>query len=130
MSAVKAYAAQSPTSTVEPFAIERRAPRPDDVVIEIDYCGICHSDIHTAHNDWGFTVYPVVPGHEIVGHVTAVGKDVKNFRPGDRVGVGCLVDSCRQLGRKTELAQLAQDLNDIGFEAVGQRTLYAEAFAA
>ena len=98
MSTVKAYAAQSPTSTVEPFAIERRAPRPDDVVIEIDYCGICHSDIHTAHNDWGFSVYPVVPGHEIVGHVMAVGNEVKNFQPGDRVGVGCLVDSCRRCG--------------------------------
>jgi alcohol dehydrogenase (NADP+) len=98
MSTVKAYAAQSPTSTVEPFVIERRAPRPDDVVIEIDYCGICHSDIHTAHNDWGFTVYPVVPGHEIVGHVTAVGNAVQNFKPGDRVGVGCLVDSCRKCG--------------------------------
>jgi alcohol dehydrogenase (NADP+) len=98
MSTVKAYAAQSPTSTVEPFAIERRAPRPDDVAIEIDYCGICHSDIHVAHNDWGFTTYPVVPGHEIVGRVTAVGNAVKNFRPGDRVGVGCLVDSCRECG--------------------------------
>jgi alcohol dehydrogenase (NADP+) len=95
MSDVRAYAAQSPESGVAPFSIERRAPRPDDVVIEIDYCGICHSDLHTAYNDWGITVYPVVPGHEIVGRVTAVGAAVKDFRPGDVVGVGCLVDSCR-----------------------------------
>jgi alcohol dehydrogenase (NADP+) len=98
MSDVKAYAAQSPNSGVAPFAIERRAPRPDDVVIEIDYCGICHTDIHFAHNDWGRTLYPVVPGHEIVGRVTAVGDAVTGFKPGDRVGVGCLVDSCRTCG--------------------------------
>jgi alcohol dehydrogenase (NADP+) len=95
MSDVRAYAAQSPESGVAPFSIERRAPRPDDVVIEIDYCGICHSDLHTAYNDWGITVYPVVPGHEIVGRVTAVGAAVKDFKPGEVVGVGCLVDSCR-----------------------------------
>ena len=98
MSRIRAYAAQSPTSSVAPFDIERRAPRPDDVVIEIDYCGVCHSDLHTARNDWGFTAYPIVPGHEIVGHVTAVGEAVENFKPGDRVGVGCLVDSCRECG--------------------------------
>jgi alcohol dehydrogenase (NADP+) len=95
MSNVRAYAAQSPTSRVAPFGIERRAPRADDVVIEIDYCGICHTDIHFAHNDWGMTHYPVVPGHEIVGRVTAVGNAVRTFKPGDRVGIGCLVDSCR-----------------------------------
>lgn len=98
MSQVKAYAAQSATSGIAPFPIERRTPRPDDVVIAIDYCGVCHSDLHTAYNDWGFTRYPVVPGHEIVGHVTAVGEAVKNFKPGDVVGVGCLVDSCRKCG--------------------------------
>lgn len=76
--------------------IDRRDPRPDDVVIGIDYCGICHTDLHFVHNDWGMTRYPVVPGHEIVGHVTAVGADVTNFTVGDCVGVGCLVDSCRQ----------------------------------
>jgi alcohol dehydrogenase (NADP+) len=98
MSQVRAYAAQSPTSGVAPFPIERRAPRPDDVVIEIDYCGICHTDIHFVHNDWDMTHYPVVPGHEIVGTVTAVGDAVKRFKPGDRIGVGCLVDSCRSCG--------------------------------
>ena len=95
MPKVLAYAAQSATSALAPFSIERREPRRDDVVIEIDYCGICHTDIHFAHNDWGMTEYPVVPGHEIVGTVTAVGESVERFRPGDRVGVGCLVDSCR-----------------------------------
>ena len=95
MSEVRAYAAQSPESGLAPFSIARRAPRPDDVVIEIDYCGMCHSDLHTAYNDWGGTVYPVVPGHEIVGRVTAVGAAVKDFKPGEVVGVGCMVDSCR-----------------------------------
>lgn len=96
MTHVHAYGAQSATSAIEPMEIARRAPRPDDVVIQIDYCGICHTDIHFAHNDWGMTEYPVVPGHEIVGHVTAVGDQVTRFAPGDRVGVGCLVDSCRE----------------------------------
>jgi uncharacterized zinc-type alcohol dehydrogenase-like protein len=95
MPKVLAYASQSPTSALAPFTIERREPRPDDVVVEIDFCGICHTDIHFAHNDWGMTLYPVVPGHEIVGTVTAVGSSVERFKPGDRVGVGCLVDSCR-----------------------------------
>ncbi len=92
----RAYAAQSPDSGLAPFTIERRRPRPDDVAIRIDYCGICHTDLHFAHDDWGMTHYPVVPGHEIVGTVTAVGSSVAGFKPGDRVGVGCLVDSCRQ----------------------------------
>ncbi len=98
MSQVRAYAAASRTSGVAPFSIDRRQPRADDVVIEIDYCGICHTDIHFVHNDWGNTVYPVVPGHEIIGRVTTVGDAVKDFKPGDRVGVGCLVDSCRTCG--------------------------------
>jgi len=96
MQTIKAYGAESETSGIAPLSIERRAPRPDDVAIRIDYCGIYHSDLHFAYNDWGFTVYPVVPGHEIVGTVTAVGDSVENFKPGDRVGVGCLVDSCRE----------------------------------
>jgi len=95
MSNTRAYGAQSETADIAPLTIERRTPRPDDVSIRIDYCGICHTDIHFARNDWGRTVYPVVPGHEIVGRVTAVGDAVTQFRPGDRVGVGCLVDSCR-----------------------------------
>ncbi|MFO7764136.1 MAG: NAD(P)-dependent alcohol dehydrogenase [Wenzhouxiangellaceae bacterium] len=95
MATLKAYGAQSETADIAPLSIDRREPRPDDVAIRIDYCGICHTDIHFARNDWGRTVYPVVPGHEIVGTVTAVGDEVTGFEPGDRVGVGCLVDSCR-----------------------------------
>jgi len=92
----RAYAAQFPDSGLAPFSIERRDPRPDDVAIHIDYCGICHTDVHFVQNDWGMTLYPVVPGHEIVGTVTAVGDDVTGFKVGDQVGVGCLVDSCRK----------------------------------
>lgn len=95
MSDVKAYAAQSETSGLAPFGFQPRAPRPDDVSIEIDYCGVCHSDLHTVENDWGGSKYPVIPGHEIVGRVTAVGPEVSHFKAGDLVGVGCMVDSCR-----------------------------------
>lgn len=90
----KSYAAQSKTSQLAPLDIERRAPKADDVVIEIEYCGICHSDIHTARGEWSGTTYPCVPGHEIVGKVIAVGKKVKRFKVGDAAGVGCFVDSC------------------------------------
>ena len=92
----RAYAAQAPDARLAPFQIERRALRPRDVQLEILYCGVCHSDIHMARNEWGQTIYPVVPGHEIVGRVTAVGDDVTKFRSGDLVGVGCMVDSCRE----------------------------------
>ncbi|KPQ00247.1 NAD(P)-dependent alcohol dehydrogenase [Marinobacter sp. HL-58] len=95
MANTKAYAAKSADSGLAPFSFDRRDPRPDDVSIEIDYCGVCHTDIHFAQNDWGVTEYPVVPGHEIIGRVTAVGPDVKKYRVGDTVGVGCMVDSCR-----------------------------------
>jgi len=91
----KAFAAQSATTPLGPFAIERRAPLPKDVEIDILFCGVCHSDLHFARNEWGMTTYPVVPGHEIVGRVTRIGGDVKRFRPGDLAAVGCLVDSCR-----------------------------------
>lgn len=90
----KAYAATSTTSLLAPYTFERRSPKPDDVLIQIDYCGICHSDIHTARGEWGPTHYPCVPGHEIVGRVLEVGKKVKKFKVGDLVGVGCFVDSC------------------------------------
>lgn len=90
-----AYAAQSATSPLAPFSISRRTPGPKDVQIEILYSGICHSDIHQVRNEWGGSIFPMVPGHEIVGRVTAVGSDVKNFKTGDLAGVGCLVDSCR-----------------------------------
>ena len=96
MSQARAYGAQSPSSGLAPLNIERREPRPDDVAIEILYCGVCHTDIHFAHNDWGFTEYPLVPGHEIIGRVTAIGSGVADFTEGDIVGVGCMVDSCRE----------------------------------
>ena len=92
---VAAYAAQSADSPLAPFAIERRAPRADDVAIEILYCGVCHSDLHQARNDWNNSIFPMVPGHEIIGRVTAVGASATKFKVGDRVGVGCMIDSCR-----------------------------------
>lgn len=93
--ACKAYAAQSPTSGLAPFNFDRRVPGPHDVLIQIRYCGVCHTDIHFVRNDWGLSIYPMVPGHEIVGVVSGVGPHVCKFKPGDTVGVGCLVDSCR-----------------------------------
>ena len=92
------YAAQNAQSPLAPFSFERREPGEHDVVIAISHCGICHSDIHQARGEWGNSMYPMVPGHEIVGHVKAVGKGVTKFREGDRVGVGCFVDSCRVCG--------------------------------
>ena len=91
---VKAYAAYSATAPLAPFSFDRRSPRADDVVIEILYCGVCHSDLHVARNDWGWSSYPIVPGHEIIGRVTSVGAEVTRFKVGDPVGVGCMVDSC------------------------------------
>ena len=88
------YAAHSATTPLAPFQFERREPRADDVVIDILYCGICHTDLHFARNHSGVTSYPVVPGHEIIGRVLSVGAQVTNFKPGDTVGVGCMVDSC------------------------------------
>ncbi|RUR48938.1 NAD(P)-dependent alcohol dehydrogenase [Vreelandella populi] len=95
MSQAKSYAAFAADKPLAPFSFERRQPRADDVAIEILYCGVCHSDLHFARNDWGMSQYPVVPGHEIVGRVTAVGDKVSRFKEGDLVGVGCMVDSCR-----------------------------------
>jgi uncharacterized zinc-type alcohol dehydrogenase-like protein len=94
--ATKAYSAESPTSPLNPFTCTRREPLPTDVQIDILYCGVCHSDLHQARNEWHNTVYPCVPGHEIVGRVTKVGKSVKKFRECDYAAVGCMVDSCRQ----------------------------------
>jgi uncharacterized zinc-type alcohol dehydrogenase-like protein len=89
------YAVHTPTDKFQPFSFERRDPNPNDVVIAIRYCGVCHSDLHTARGEWPGTRYPCVPGHEIVGQVTAVGSAVSKFRQGDIVGVGCMVDSCQ-----------------------------------
>jgi uncharacterized zinc-type alcohol dehydrogenase-like protein len=92
---VKSYAAQDAASGLSPWELERRPPGPHDVQIEIRYCGVCHTDIHFVRNDWGISMYPLVPGHEIVGAVTRIGEQVTRFKEGDIVGVGCLVDSCR-----------------------------------
>ncbi len=90
------YAAQSRTTPLQHFSFERRDPNPKDVVIDITYCGVCHSDIHQVRDEWGGSVFPMVPGHEIVGTVSAVGSDVTRFKKGDPVGVGVMVDSCRE----------------------------------
>lgn len=96
MSEAKAYAAQAATTPLAPWTFTRRSPKPHDVQIEIIYCGVCHSDLHTVRNEWGGTIYPAVPGHEIVGKVTAVGDSVTKYKVGDLAGIGCLVDSCRE----------------------------------
>ncbi len=95
MTRTSGYAAHGATSPLVPFQFDRRTPGARDVAIEILFCGVCHSDLHTARNEWAGTVYPVVPGHEIVGRVTHVGDNVTGFKAGDLAGVGCLVDSCR-----------------------------------
>ncbi|MBB4006452.1 NAD(P)-dependent alcohol dehydrogenase [Allorhizobium taibaishanense] len=94
MPIARGYAATDASKPLEPFTFERREPNDDDVVISIKYCGVCHSDIHQARNEWGMSAYPMVPGHEIAGVVTAVGSKVSKFKVGDHVGVGCFVDSC------------------------------------
>jgi alcohol dehydrogenase (NADP+) len=96
------YAAREATGLLAPFSFTRRALRPDDVRIEIRYCGVCHTDLHIARNDWRGSTYPCVPGHEIVGQVTAIGSSVGKFKVGDWAAVGCLVDSCKQCGECTE----------------------------
>jgi uncharacterized zinc-type alcohol dehydrogenase-like protein len=95
MYSTNGYAARSKNSRLAPFSFDRRDPGPTDVQIDILFCGVCHSDIHTARGEWGGTKYPCVPGHEIVGRVVKLGRDVKNFREGDLAAVGCMVDSCR-----------------------------------
>ncbi|HEY5884253.1 MAG TPA: NAD(P)-dependent alcohol dehydrogenase [Pyrinomonadaceae bacterium] len=92
---VKAYGAQASDKPLGPIDIERRQPGKHDVEIDIAYCGVCHSDLHTVRSEWEGTLYPCVPGHEIAGHVTAVGNEVTRFKKGDTVGVGCMVDSCQ-----------------------------------
>jgi uncharacterized zinc-type alcohol dehydrogenase-like protein len=90
-----AYAAKAAKAPLAPFSIERREPGPRDVDIDILFCGICHSDVHQARDEWGGSIFPMVPGHEIIGRVRRVGAEVTRFRPGDLAGVGCMVDSCR-----------------------------------
>lgn len=90
------FACTSANEPLAPFSFERRAPRSNDVVMEILYCGVCHSDLHWARNDWGWTVFPAIPGHEIIGRVIEIGPDVSRYKVGDHVAVGCMVDSCQQ----------------------------------
>jgi uncharacterized zinc-type alcohol dehydrogenase-like protein len=96
MIATKAFAAQQAGAALTPFSFTRRDPRPHDVDIEISHCGVCHTDVHFVRNDFGMSLYPLVPGHEIVGIVAAVGDQVTKFKRGDRAAVGCLVDACRE----------------------------------
>jgi uncharacterized zinc-type alcohol dehydrogenase-like protein len=96
MIATHGYAAHSATTPLVPFKYEHRDPGPNDILIDIQFCGICHSDIHQARNEWGNAIYPMVPGHEIVGKVAAVGSAVTKFKVGDTAAVGCMVDSCRE----------------------------------
>jgi uncharacterized zinc-type alcohol dehydrogenase-like protein len=94
MITTKSYAAQKSKEALGPHTIQRREPGEHDVLIDIEYCGVCHSDIHQARNEWGGSIFPMVPGHEIVGKVSKIGSSVKKFKVGDAVGVGCFVDSC------------------------------------
>jgi uncharacterized zinc-type alcohol dehydrogenase-like protein len=96
MSKTKGYAAKTAKDSLAPFSFERREPREHDVAIDIKFCGICHSDIHQARDEWGGSIFPMVPGHEIAGVVSAVGNKVTKYKVGDKVGVGCFVDSCRK----------------------------------
>ncbi len=98
MNKIKAYGADEQGANLKEMTIERRDLQPNDVQIKITYCGVCHSDIHQVDNDWNNSKYPVVPGHEIIGRVVAVGDDVKNYKKDDLVGVGCMVDSCQECG--------------------------------
>lgn len=91
----KGYAAKTPKAPLEPFSFEHREPRENDILINIEFCGVCHSDVHQVRNEWGKGYFPMVPGHEIVGRVAKVGNKVHKFKEGDLVGVGCMVDSCR-----------------------------------
>ena len=111
MPLTQAYAAQSQNTPLAPFSFERREPLPNDVQIEILFCGVCHSDLHIARNEWGGrTKYPCVPGHEIVGRVVKTGKDVKKFRDGDLAAVGCMVGSCGScLSCKEDLEQFCEN---------------------
>ena len=114
----KGYAATDASKPLAPFTFERRDPNPDDVVIEIKYAGICHSDIHTVRNEWHNAVYPIVPGHEIAGVVKSVGSAVTKFKVGDHVGVGCFVDSCvgcatRDLDNEHYMPGLVQTYNSV-----------------
>ncbi len=109
MSKVPAYAAAAAKSPLAPFSVDRREPGEHDVLIDILFCGVCHSDVHQVQDEWGGSLFPMVPGHEIIGRVKQVGAHVKKFKPGDLAGVGCMVDSCRECAPcKDDLEQFCQ----------------------
>ncbi|MHC2991643.1 hydroxyacid dehydrogenase [Pontibacter sp. HJ8] len=110
----KAYAAFDPTSPLGPFNLERREVGENDVLIDIKYCGVCHSDLHQVRNEWGGAMYPLVPGHEIVGVVSKVGSKVKKFKEGDLAGVGCFVDSCRTCDSCKEGLEQYCEVHNVG----------------
>lgn len=109
------YAAESKTSRLAPFKFERRDVGESDVQIEILYCGVCHSDVHQARDEWGGSIFPMVPGHEIVGRVVKVGSKVKKFKEGDLAGIGCMVDSCRECASCREGEEIYCDRNQVVF---------------
>jgi alcohol dehydrogenase (NADP+) len=119
MLSTRGYAVKDASSAFVPFNFERREPGPHDVLIQILYCGVCHSDIHQARNEWGGSTYPMVPGHEIVGRIVRTGPEVSKFKPDDLAGVGCFVDSCRKCSACTESEEqfcevhLAQTYNSL-----------------
>jgi uncharacterized zinc-type alcohol dehydrogenase-like protein len=119
---VLGFGAQSAKAALAPYRFERRDPRPNDVVIDILYCGVCHSDLHHVRNDWGRGRYPMVPGHEIIGRVVSVGSDVTRFKSGDRVAVGCMVDSCQHCAAcKQGLEQYCEEHPTLTYNDVDRR---------
>ena len=125
---IPAYAAQSATKPLAPWSIERREPGPHDVLIDILYCGVCHSDIHQARDEWGGSIFPMVPGHEIIGRVAKVGDHVKKWKPGHIVGVGCFVDSCRRCeacrAGEEQYCEGGMTLTYNGYERYGKTPTY------
>lgn len=123
-----AYAAASAKAPLAPYTIERREPGPHDVLIEILYCGVCHSDIHQARDEWGGSIFPMVPGHEIVGRVAQIGREVQKWQVGDTVGVGCFVDSCRQCeacrAGEEQYCERGMSLTYNGYEQDGKTPTY------
>ncbi|HZU08944.1 MAG TPA: alcohol dehydrogenase catalytic domain-containing protein, partial [Pseudacidobacterium sp.] len=121
MAKTKGYAASAAKAPLAPFTFERREPGEHDVVIDIRYCGICHSDIHQARDEWGGATFPMVPGHEIAGVVSAVGPKVTKYKVGDKVGVGCFVDSCRKCDEcKAGLEQYCSVLTSWTYNGIEQ----------
>lgn len=115
---IKAFGTEAAEAPLKTLDIKRRAVQAHDVEIEILYCGICHSDLHSARNEWHGTIYPIVPGHEIVGRIVKIGDHVKNFKVGELAGVGCMVDSCRECENcKNDLEQYCDEGSILTFNS-------------